>query len=51
MSLLKDFANAVEPLVPTGVTLCVIVLVVIAVRYIIDKPSIGAGRVTVIWKA
>jgi len=44
MSLLKDFVNTLEPLVPTGVTLCIIVLVVMAVRYIIDKRSIGTGK-------
>ena len=44
MSLLKDFFNALEPLAPTGVILCVIILVVIAVRAIIDKRSVGAGK-------
>ncbi len=42
MTLLGDFVSALEPLVPTGVALCIIVLVIIAVRYIIDKRSIGA---------
>ena len=44
MSLIKDFFSALEPLVPTGVALCIIVLVIIAVRYIIDKRSSGAGQ-------
>lgn len=42
MTLLRDFISALEPLVPTGVALCTIVLVIIAVRYIINKRSIGA---------
>jgi small conductance mechanosensitive channel len=44
MSLIKDFVKALEPFVPTGITLCVVVLVVIAVRYVIDKRSLGAGQ-------
>jgi len=42
MTLLRDFVNALEPLIPTGVAFCIIVLTIVAVRYIIDKRSVGA---------
>ncbi len=44
MSLFKDFANFVEPLVPTGIAFCIIVLVIAGVRYIINKHSVGTGQ-------
>jgi len=39
MSLIRDFADALAPLIPTGIAVLIIVLIIIGVRYIIDKRS------------
>ncbi|MEJ2245416.1 MAG: mechanosensitive ion channel [Acidobacteriota bacterium] len=37
MTLFGDFIDALKPLIPTGIAVVIIVLVIIGVRYIIDK--------------
>jgi len=37
MTLFDNFFNAISPLIPTGIAILIIVLVIIGVRYIIDK--------------
>ena len=55
MSLLKNFVNALQPLVPTGVTLCIVVLVIIAVPFFdklrLDDPvgALSVHLVNGIW--
>ncbi len=42
MSFLEDFISALKDLIPTGIALFIIVLVIIGVRYLIEKRATGA---------
>jgi len=43
MSLFQDFINALSPLISTGIALLIIILVILGVRYIINKRAAGSG--------
>ena len=43
MSLLQDFINTLRPLTSTGITILITVLVILGVRFLINKRAAGTG--------
>jgi small conductance mechanosensitive channel len=44
MSLFQSFLGALKPFIPTGVAVCIIILVIAGTRYLIDKRSVGSSK-------
>jgi len=43
MQIISDFLAGIKPLLPTGITLLIIIMVILGVRFIINKRAAGSG--------